>query len=151
MRQHSEQLQQLIAPVVEGLGFELWGIEYHLQGSSALLRLFIDSPDGVKLDDCAAVSDQVSGVLDVEDPIPVPYRLEVSSPGLDRPLFSPEQFLRYQDHRIKLRTTWPIQGRRNFVGVIREVGQAELKLDVDGELVLVPFESVARARLIPEF
>ncbi|MFP4243923.1 MAG: ribosome maturation factor RimP [Ectothiorhodospira sp.] len=141
----------MVRPVVTGMGYELWGLEYRVQGHSALLRLFIDAPDGVTLDDCAAVSDQVSGLLDVEDPIPVPYRLEVSSPGLDRPLFERAHYERYQGQAVRVRTAWPVEGQRNFRGVIRSVDQDGVELEVDGRWVRLPLAAVTRARLVPHF
>src|SRR5690554_4251416 len=96
-------LQELVAPAVEALGFELWGLEYHSRNRQTLLRIFIDGPDGVTVDDCAAVSRQISAVMDVEDPIAGEYTLEVGSPGLDRPLYTLEQFQRYVGEPVKLR------------------------------------------------
>ncbi|SIT66200.1 ribosome maturation factor RimP [Ectothiorhodosinus mongolicus] len=150
MRQDSAKIQGLIAPVIQAMGFDLWGLEYQLHGNSALLRVFIDADAGVTLDDCAAVSDQVSGVLDVEDPIPVAYRLEVSSPGVNRPLFEAGHYARYQGEKIKLRTQWPVEGRRNFSGVIQKADPDVVELLVDDELIQVPLQAVARARLLGE-
>lgn len=146
-------MTRLIRPVVEGLGHELWGLEYRVQRTSALLRIFIDGPEGVTLDHCAAVSDQVSGVLDVEDPIPVPYRLEVSSPGMDRPLFEADHYRRYPGARVRVRTGWPVEGRRNFKGLIESVEDEAVVLALDDEegSVRIPLESVSRARLVPSF
>ena len=101
MSKRAEQLKELLAPVVEDLGYTLWGVQY-LQGRGAVLRLFIDHDDGINVDDCALVSHEVSGVLDVEDPIPGDYNLEVSSPGLDRPLFELSHFERYQGESVQL-------------------------------------------------
>ncbi|SEK20030.1 ribosome maturation factor RimP [Ectothiorhodospira marina] len=153
VRQDSLELTRLIRPVVEGLGYELWGLEYRVQRTSAFLRIFIDGQEGITLDDCAAVSDQVSGVLDVEDPIPVPYRLEVSSPGMDRPLFESAHYRRYPGARVRVRTSWPIEGQRNFKGVIESVEDEAVVLALDdGEgAVRIPLESVSRARLVPSF
>lgn len=151
MSHDAQELKQLITPVVAGLGFELWGLEYRVQRNSALLRIFIDGPNGINLDDCAAVSDQVSGVLDVEDPIPVPYRLEVSSPGMDRPLFTPDQFRRYQGEDVRVRLNWPVEGQRNYRGRISGVEEAAVILDVEENPVRLPLEAISRARLVPKF
>ncbi|MBK1672179.1 ribosome maturation factor RimP [Ectothiorhodospira shaposhnikovii] len=151
MSHDAQELKQLITPVVAGLGFELWGLEYRVQRNSALLRIFIDGPNGINLDDCAAVSDQVSGVLDVEDPIPVPYRLEVSSPGMDRPLFTPDQFRRYQGEDVRIRLNWPVEGQRNYRGRISGVEEAAVILDVEENPVRLPLEAISRARLVPKF
>lgn len=140
-------LESLIRPVVEGLGCTLWGIEYRPQKNSALLRVFIDNADGVSMDDCSRVSHQLSGVMDVEDPIPVAYTLEVSSPGLERVLFYPEQYLQYIGHLVKVRLKWPVQDQRNYVGLIQGVTEDHLELDHDGKVVEIPFDAIHRTRL----
>lgn len=141
-------LEGLIDPVVRSLGLELWGLEFSPVGGSALLRVFIDSPHGVTLDDCQKVSDQVSAVLDVEDPIPQAYRLEVSSPGLNRVLFKPEQYRRFSGKRIKLRLRWPLHGRRNMAGLLMGCSETELQMELDGEQVTIPLEAIHRARVL---
>jgi len=140
-------LESLIRPVVEGLGCTLWGIEYRPQKNSALLRVFIDNADGVSMDDCSRVSHQLSGVMDVEDPIPVAYTLEVSSPGLERVLFYPEQYLQYIGHLVKVRLKWPVQDQRNYVGLIQGITEDHLELDHDGKVVEIPFDAIHRTRL----
>ena len=147
MQEDALNLEAMIRPVVEGLGCVLWGIEYRTQKSSALLRIFIDKDEGVSMDDCSRVSHQVSGVLDVEDPIPVAYTLEVSSPGLDRVLFYPDQFERYIGETAKVRLKWPVSDRRNFLGKILSVDSDGVEIDQDGISVKVPFEAIHRARL----
>ncbi|WP_455386160.1 ribosome maturation factor RimP [Acidihalobacter prosperus] len=142
------ELEALITPVVESFGLELWGLEYTPFGGSALVRVFVDGPNGVTLDDCTRISDQLSALFDVEDPIPVAYRLEVSSPGLDRVLFRSEQYQRYIGEAIKVRLRWPVDGRRNMTGVLRACEGDAVLLDVDGESVTVPLEAVQRARLV---
>lgn len=144
-----ERLDALLSPLVAGLGFELWGIEYLQRGDQAHVRLFIDRDGGVTLDDCALVSEQVGALLDVEDPITLAYRLEVSSPGLDRVLFKPEQYSRYVGERLKVRLRWPVDGRRNLQG--RLTGCAGDSIDIEletGEMATVPLNAVHRARLI---
>lgn len=143
-------LEAMTRPVVEGLGYELWGIEFRAHGQSALLRVYIDSSEGITLDDCQVVSEQLSAVLDVEDPIRVPYTLEVSSPGLDRLLFGAEHLARYTGHRAKLRLRYPVQGRRNFVGRLAGVQGDEVVIEVDAQTVRLPIESIDQARLVPE-
>ena len=117
-RQAPDNMQRPIESAVQGLGYELVGVEYLPQGRRSLLRVYIDTPGGVTVDDCERVSHQVSGVLDVEDPIRGQYVLEVSSPGLDRPLFTAEHFQRFAGSRVRLRTSPPLDGRRNFSGLI---------------------------------
>ncbi|MCF6231078.1 MAG: ribosome maturation factor RimP, partial [Gammaproteobacteria bacterium] len=118
MRKASDKLYEIITPVVEALGYELVGIEYISQGKHSVLRLYIDSEKGIVVDDCAEISHQVSGVLDVEDPIRGVYHLEVSSPGLDRPLFNEEHYERFTGHQVKIQLTAPLNGRRKFQGVL---------------------------------
>lgn len=150
MSRKVEQIQALLGPVVEAMGFELWGVQY-LQGKGATLRLYIDSEDGIGVDDCAEVSHQVSGVLDVENPISGEYVLEVSSPGMDRPLFTLEQWGRYAGSPVKLQLVAPLDGRRKFSAVIAAVEGDEVVLEVDGEPVRVPFTQIDRANLVPVF
>ena len=142
------ELEALITPVIESVGLELWGLEYTPFGGSALVRIFVDGPNGVTLDDCARISDQLSALFDVEDPIPVAYRLEVSSPGLDRVLFKPEQYQRYLGETLKLRLRWPVDGRRNMTGVLQACEGESVRIEVDGESALVPLDAVQRARLV---
>ena len=142
------QLKALLAPLVGRMGFELWGLEYRAGKRSALLRLFIDSESGVTLDDCTEVSRQVSSVLDVEDPIRVPYTLEVSSPGIDRPLFESDHYARYVGSEVRVRTQWPVEGQRNFAGEIVAANEDSVTLRVDGKDVSVPLDAIARGRLV---
>ena len=144
-----QQLEALLAPVVEDLGFEFWGLEY-FRGRNAVLRIYIDGEDGVTVDDCADVSHQVSGVLDVEDPLPGEYLLEVSSPGLDRPLFTLAQWSRFPGARVQVRLLAPVDGRRKFTGRLKAVNGEVLVFDHDGETLHVPHAQVERANLVPE-
>lgn len=144
-------LQELIAPAVTALGFELWGLEFHSAGRRSTLRIFIDGPDGVTVDDCARVSHQVSGILDVEDPIQEQYMLEVSSPGMDRPLFTLEHFQAFAGHRVQIRLRVPFEGRRKFKGLLNGVEGDEVLLVVDDEEYLLPIDYIDRANVIPQF
>lgn len=146
-----KQLQEMLAPVVASLECELWGIEYLSQGKHTTLRVFIDREEGVTVDDCAAVSHQISGILDVEDPITGEYTLEVSSPGLDRPLFTLAHFAAYAGHKAQLKLRVPFEGRRNFKGVLNGVEGDEVILVVDNEEFLLPIELIDRANVIPQF
>ena len=150
MSKRAEQLKELLAPAVEDLGFELWGVEY-LQGRGAVLRLYIDHPDGITVDNCAAVSHEVSGVLDVEDPISGEYNLEVSSPGMDRPLFEIAQFARYAGEDVQLKLLAPVAGKRKMTAAIVAVDGDTLVVELDGETLRVPYSQVERARLQPRF
>jgi len=141
-------LDNLVKNTVEGLGFILWGYEYRPHGESALLRIFIEKPDtGISVDDCALVSRQIGAVLDVEDTIPVAYILEVSSPGMDRVLFSPEQYQDYVGDKIKIRTRTRINDRRNFKGLLVKANDSVVTVKVDNEEFAIPYESIDRARL----
>ena len=150
MSRRNEKLNALLKPVVEDMGFEFWGLEY-LQGRGAVLRIFIDHEDGISVDDCADVSHQVSGVLDVEDPISGEYTLEVSSPGMDRPLFSLEQCNRYAGEMVQLRLLAPLAGRRKMRARVMGVEGDELLLEYEGESLRVSFAQVDRANLVPVF
>ncbi|HHH45709.1 MAG TPA: ribosome maturation factor RimP [Thiotrichales bacterium] len=148
----TDKLKALLEPAARVAGCELLGVEYHPAGARSVLRLYIDRPEGVTLDDCEAVSYQVSGILDVEDPIPGHYVLEVSSPGFDRPLFGEQDYERFAGHRIDVRMQAPVEGRRRFRGVLHglENGMIRLSLD-DGTMVELPLDDVHRARLVPEY
>ena len=145
------ELNALVGPVVEGLGFELWGLEYLVHGRRGHLKVYIDSPDGVDVDDCAAVSRQLSAMFDVEDPIQVQYTLEVSSPGMDRRLFTREQFRAYAGEQVKVALKTPYQGRRRFTGLLCGFEDDDVVVRSGDEEFLFPFEEIERANVIPAF
>ncbi len=151
MRQAPANVLNVIEPVVESLGYELVGVEYLTQGRDGLLRVYIDAEDGIRIEDCQRVSHQLSGVLDVEDVIKGHYSLEISSPGLDRPLFSAAHFARFAGSEVKLRLDAPLNGRRKFRGTLIGVEDGEVRLLMDGEEVRVPLASIDRANLVPQF
>ncbi|MEY3018303.1 MAG: ribosome maturation factor RimP [Pseudomonadota bacterium] len=144
-------LREMIEPTVTALGYTLWGIEYQGQGKYSLLRLFIDAPNGVTVDDCSVVSHHVSGVLDVEDPIDGEYTLEVSSPGMDRPLYTLEQYQAYVGHVIDLRLRVPFEGRRKFKGVLNAIEGDEIVIHVDDHEYLLPISTIEKANIVPTF
>lgn len=144
-------LQELIQPGVEALGYKLWGIEYLAQGQHSTLRVYIDSEDGINVDDCAKASHQISGVLDVEDPISGQYNLEVSSPGMDRPLFTLEQFAEYAGNQVQLRLRVPFEGRRKFKGLLNGVEGEDVLVIVDQDEYLLPIDYIDKANVIPQF
>ncbi|RQG16921.1 ribosome maturation factor RimP [Pseudomonas aeruginosa] len=146
-----EQLQALLAPVVEALGYECWGVEFISQGRHSVLRVYIDRPEGILIDDCEAVSRQVSGILDVEGPISGEYTLEVSSPGMDRPLFTLEQFAKHAGEQVKIRLRSPYEGRRNYQGILRGVEEQDVVVLVDDHEYLLPIDSIDKANIIPRF
>jgi len=152
MRQAPEELKQIIRRPVEAMGYELVGVELlRGGGSSLLLRVYIDRENGIDLDDCSAVSHQLSGVLDVEDPIAENYSLEVSSPGLDRPLFELEHFQRFMGRKVRLKLMSPVEGRRKLQGILAGIEGESVLVDETGELYRVAFDQIDTARLVPEF
>jgi ribosome maturation factor RimP len=140
----------LKAPV-EALGFQLWGIEYVQAGRHSTLRVYIDAENGINIEDCAEASRQVSAVLDVEDPISTEYTLEVSSPGVDRPLFTSAQYARYVGEDVKVQLTMPVAGSRNLKGVVTQVEGQMLTLKVDGKELVVALDNIRKGNLIAKF
>ncbi|MHB1949286.1 MAG: ribosome maturation factor RimP [Gammaproteobacteria bacterium] len=148
MRQVATSLRDLLASVVTSLGYESVGTELISQGRGSLLRVYIDSEQGITVDDCSKVSYQVSAMLDVEDPIRSQYTLEISSPGLDRPLFELAHFEKYVGNKVKIRLMAPIDNRRNLVGVLMRVEGKNIHLLIDTEELVVPFSEIEKAKLI---
>lgn len=144
-------LQQLLEPGVEALGYELLGIEHLAQGRHSLLRLYIDSADGITVDDCERVSHQVSGMLEVEEPIKGHYSLEVSSPGLERPLFKPEHYERFIGEIIALRLLRPLGERRRFKGRLIALRDDAVVIEQDGIELALPLENIDKAHLVPQW
>ena len=140
----------MLEPSVEALGYELLHIEFAGSGGS-ILRLYIDAPGGIEVDDCESVSRQVSLILDVEDPLTHAYTLEVSSPGLDRPLVKPEHFRRFQSERVRIVMHTHVLGRRRFTGKVVEVGEDQIVLEADGESYELPYADMDSARVDPIF
>ena len=147
-----KQLEDILRPVVEGLGYEFWGIEFRSHGHHSKLRVFIDDAEnGIAIDDCEKVSRQVSGVMDVEDPIQTEYTLEVSSPGMDRPLFRPEQYEAFIGHKVQIKLRMAFEGRRKFLGLIKGVEGDDVVVVVDDHEYLLPFDSIEKANIVPVF
>ena len=151
MHRNLAQLWDLLEPVVAGMGYELVEIEYNPSVRHGVLRLYIDHEDGIQLEDCTDVSHQVSALLDVEDPIPGHYNLEISSPGLDRPLRGIRDYERFTGQIVKIKTGMAIDGRRNFKGQLCGIEGDEIKIECDGQLFLLPLAAIEKARLVPEF
>jgi len=154
----ASQIVALLSPTVAALGVELWGAEYLPASGNALLRLYIDvdqasAAEGrvVGIEECEAVSREVSAQLDVEDPISGHYTLEVSSPGLDRPLFTAAQFARFGGEKAKLTFRVPQAGRRRVQGKIVAVEGETISLDVEGETLTVEMDNIDKARLVPDW
>jgi ribosome maturation factor RimP len=145
-----DELAKLLQPTVEALRFELADLEVKLGGRDGMVRLFIDKPDGaIDLEDCETVSRQVSAFLDVEDPIPGHYVLEVSSPGLDRKLTKVEHFQNVMGEDVRIKLRFPVAGRRNFRGALTFANEDLIKVEVDGESHSLPLTTIESARLVP--
>ena len=144
-----EKLIALTEPLLGQLGYELVDLEYAPGRTHAVVRVFIDRPSGVGLDDCERVSHELSALLDVEDPVPVAYTLEVSSPGLDRVLRTPAHFQRFVGERVWLELRVARDGRRRYTGRLEALSPEGIELNVDGATVRVPFAEISRARLAP--
>lgn len=145
-----DQLSELLGPLVSALGYELWELEYGRRGGEALLRLYIDSSEGITLDDCERVSHVVSEHLDAADPIPGQYTLEVSSPGLDRVLRTAAHFARFAGERVRVEMVRAIEGRRRFLGLLLAANDREITLNVEGGRVTLPLDEIHKARLAPD-
>jgi ribosome maturation factor RimP len=146
-----DRVTKMIAPILSEEGMECVDLQYRREQQGWVLRLYIDKEGGVTLDDCTRINQKVGRILDVEDPIEVPYHLEVSSPGLTRPLKTEKDFLRYQNRLIQVKTFEPIQNRRHFKGRLLRVSSEEIELHVDGEIFHIPFQAISKARLELEF
>jgi ribosome maturation factor RimP len=151
MKQAPEHLRDLIEPIVEGLGYECVGIDYNAHVTQSLLRIYIDSENGILLDDCSKVSHQISGVLDVEDPIQSRYQLEVSSPGTDRPFFKPSQFARFIGSTVTVTLFKALNNRKKITGLIVKVDGDVITLQESEQLYEIAFDAMSKARLVPEY
>ena len=141
----------LLRDLVQADGMELVHVEYQSTTSPCVLRIYIDKPGGVSLQDCTRVSKHASALLDEEDMIPRRYVLEVSSPGIERPLFKEEDYRRFVGKEIRLITTERIENRRKFTGQIRTFSEGILKLELDGETYQIPFSKIRKANLVHRF
>jgi ribosome maturation factor RimP len=152
MKQDPLHIGEILEPGIRAMGYELVGVEY--QGGdkgSGLLRVYIDSEQGISAEDCQKVSYQVSGVLDVKDPIHGHYTLEISSPGLDRPLFRQQDFERFAGQLARVRMTHPLDGQRKFKGRLRGLAGDNVVIEQEGQEISLPFDDIEQARLVPEF
>jgi len=150
MHKHNSDLIELLEPIVMALGYEMLGIEYFKQKDGSLLRLYIDNVSGITLDDCTRVNHHVIGVLDVHNPIKERYHLEISSPGLDRPLFTLEQFKPYLGQEVKMKFRERIDERRKIKGVIKAVEEKAVLVSEDGVDYLIPADVIDSAHLVPK-
>ena len=144
-----KKLSDMFESVIESMDYELVCVELTGSGNGTILRVYIDSDKGITVDDCTAVSYQLSGLLEVEDPIQSQYTLEISSPGLDRPLVKPEHFMQFVGDLVKVRSTEAVLGRRNFKGILESFDGEHLSVAVDNEVYEIPLDIVEKANLVP--
>ena len=142
-----ERLIALIEPVLVRLGYELVELEYAAGRSQAVVRIFIDKPAGITVEDCEQVSREVAALLDVDDPIPTAYTLEVSSPGFDRVLRTAAHFERFVGSRVFIELKAPRAGRRRYTGMLQAVSATGIEIEVDKQKVEIPFDEIGKARL----
>lgn len=143
-------IEKLLIPGAEALGYELVSVEMG-GGDVSVLRIYIDSPSGVNVEDCAKASRQFSAILDVEDPISSRYTLEVSSPGMDRPLAKPAHFEEVVGQGVKIKMATLVNGRRRFTGQLVKATEEYAVVEVDGEQTELPYAEMDRARLVPVY
>ena len=146
-----ELVRGMSEPIAASLGLELVDVEYIKEGGSWFLRIFIDKPDGITHTDCHDVSQQISKLMDEKDYISQAYILEVSSPGIERPLNQPRDFLRFRGHKIRAATFSPVNGQKEFVGELEGLENGELVINIKGKQMILPMEQVAKVRLEAEF
>ena len=146
-----QRLAEILTPSVEDLGYELVGIEYIRAGKHSTLRVYIDQESGILVDDCAVVSKQISAIMDVEDPITNEYTLEVSSPGLERPLFSATHYLEFVGSEVKVQLRMPIQNRRKWKGIIASVDGEIICVNVNGTEERFALSNIQKANIVPKF
>lgn len=151
MAKFEDKLTDMLSPAVEETGKELLGIEFLNAGKHSVLRVYIDHPNGIDVDDCAEVSRQVSAILDVEDPISSEYNLEVSSPGLDRPLFKMSHYQEVVGEIVNVKLSIPLNGRRKFKGKLDTIEGNNLIITVDGEAYEIDINNVDKGHLVPQF
>ena len=144
-----QQIAGMLESTVAALGYVLWGVEHVAQGRHSVVRVYIDNPAGITVDDCAVVSEQVSSILDVEDPITGEYTLEVSSPGVDRLLFNLEQYSGYVGEMVDLRLRSAFEGRRKFKGILKGIEGADVVIQIDDHEFLLPYGAIEKARVQP--
>lgn len=144
------KIEQLLLPLVTDLGYELWACDYISQGKHSVLRIYIDTdnPQGITIEDCTKVSHEVSAVLDVEDPINSNYSLEVSSPGMDRPMFKAEHYQRFIDHEVFFKLSNPIAGRKKINGTVKQVDGNTLTIAVNEGMEECDISNIVKANLI---
>ncbi len=150
MMRNNSAIEALVLPTVEALGYELWACLYLTQGQHNVLRIYIDSVQGITLADCERVSRQIGALFDVENPLVDHYNLEVSSPGLDRPLITEKQFQRFIGHHVRISTRTPVDKQRKFKGLLLSAGATGIMLNQDGRELVLTWDNILRANVLPK-
>ncbi len=146
-----QKLNELLQPLVEDLGYEFVGLEYNSNPKHSMLRVYIDRDDGVGIEDCETVSREIAALLDVKDPIRSQYNLEISSPGLDRPLFTPAHYAEFAGFEAQVTLFAPQDGRRKFKGRILSADEHGVCIEQDGAEVTLKYDNIAKAKLVPDY
>jgi ribosome maturation factor RimP len=146
-----EEVREVVEPILESEGYELVDLEYRLETHGWVLRFYLDREGGVTVEECAAVSGEVGAVLEVKDIIPNPYVLEISSPGLTRPLKNLKDFDKYRNRLVKIKLYEPLEGRKNFKGTLLGLEGEKVRLEIEGRVYDLPFQGIAKANLEIEF
>jgi ribosome maturation factor RimP len=146
-----QEVREVVEPILQSQGYELVDLEYQRESRGWVLRIYLDREGGITLDDCTGVSHEVGAVLEVKDVIPNAYVLEVSSPGLTRPLKQPEDYNRFRNQLVKIKLFQPLDGRRNFKGILLGLEGETVRVEVDQQLFEIPLQSIAKANLEIDF
>ncbi|MFT5132479.1 MAG: ribosome maturation factor RimP [Gammaproteobacteria bacterium] len=149
MYRQNQTIVALLQPVISAMGYELWGVEHLPDGQASLLRIYIEHESGIRMEDCTRVSRQVVGVLDVEDPVSGSYRLEISSPGLDRPLFTLEQFDRFKGEHVRILLRQKLENRKRFKGEIKHVDEKGVTIVSDDNEYTISAGLIEKANILP--
>lgn len=150
MMRRQEKWQAIIKPILEDTPYELVGVECIGGGKHTVIRIYIDKPGGITIDDIVNLSRQISVLFDVEEPIRSPYTLEVSSPGLDRPLFLPGHFQQQLGQKVSVKTSLSVENRQNFKGILRQADEEGIQLEVDMQLISFAYDDIDKAKVIPD-
>jgi ribosome maturation factor RimP len=146
-----QEVHQVVDPILQSQGMELVDLEYQRESQGWVLRVYIDREGGITLGDCSELSGELGAVLEVRDLIANPYTLEVSSPGLTRPLKKPEDYNKYRNRLVKIKTFEPIEGRKNFKGILQGLEGEKVYVQAEGKILAIPFQGIAKANLEIEF
>ena len=146
-----QEVREVVEPILKSQGYELVDLEYQRESRGWVLRIYLDREGGITLDDCTGVSHEVGAVLEVKDVIPNAYVLEVSSPGLTRPLKKPEDFNRFRNQLVKIKLYQPLDGRRHFKGSLLGLEGETVRVEADGQVFEIPLRSIAKANLEIDF